>query len=295
MIALAHISDIHLAPLPPVRPLDLMNKRITGYVNWRLKRKDQHGSGSLASLVDHLKATAPDFIAVAGDLVNLALDEEFANSARWLENLGPPQSVCVVPGNHDAYVPGALEKARLAWGGYMQGETLDAEPFPYVRRIGDVAVVGCSSAIATPPFIAAGRFDEPQAARLASQLKDLGEAGYFRVVMIHHPPFTEGVPLHKRMFGARLFREILGTHGADMVLHGHTHASTIHAIPGPDGEIPVIGVAAAGARPGPGSDPGRYNLFLIERMRNRWSCTMREWGYQRLGDEIVMRLQTRIC
>ena len=38
MITLAHISDIHLAPLPPVRWRELLNKRITGYLNWRLTR-----------------------------------------------------------------------------------------------------------------------------------------------------------------------------------------------------------------------------------------------------------------
>ncbi|MNY71738.1 hypothetical protein D3C86_2101480 [compost metagenome] len=61
--------------------------------------------------------------------------------------------------------------------------------------------------------------------------------------------------------------------------------------------MPVVGVAAASAAQGGTlDDPARYNLFRIERSGDRgWSCTMREYGFQRLGSDIVMRLQMRIC
>lgn len=294
MIRLAHLSDIHLTPLPEVSLLDLANKRITGYLNWRVKRKNALRSDTLSTLTAHLLGQHPDFIAVAGDLVNLALDAEFDNAARWLEALGPPEKVCVVPGNHDAYVPGALDVATRAWGPYMRGETLDDAPFPYVRRFGDVAIVGCSSAIATLPFIAAGRIGTDQADRLARILKHLDDAGYFRVVMIHHPPVSDDVEIHKRLLGASLFRDAIVASGAELILHGHTHRATIHSVPGPGADVPVIGVAAAGAEPGSGSDPARYNLFDIERSGNGWSCTMNEWGFQRIGEKIVLRLKMRI-
>ena len=60
--------------------------------------------------------------------------------------------------------------------------------------------------------------------------------------------------------------------------------------------MPVIGVAAAAhaQRTDDGHDPARYNLFKIERANAGWSCTMREFGFQRLGTEIVMRMQMRI-
>ena len=56
--------------------------------------------------------------------------------------------------------------------------------------------------------------------------------------------------------------------------------------------MPVVGVAAAGAAQGEdgGDDPARYNLFQIERLGTAWSCTMREFGFQRLGTDIVLRL-----
>jgi 3',5'-cyclic AMP phosphodiesterase CpdA len=296
MITLAHLSDIHLAPLPAVQPLDLVNKRITGYLNWRLKRHASLEGVGLAALVAHLHEQAPDFTCVTGDLVNLGLDEEIAIASGWLKGIGPADRVCVSPGNHDAYLPGTLTRACAAWRDYVSGETIDENPFPFVRRVGPVAIVACSSAVATPPFFAAGRFDAGQASRLARVLRLLGEGGYFRVVMIHHPPDAEQENRRTGLWGANLFRRVIAEVGAEMILHGHTHRSTIHAIAGPRTDVPVIGVAAAGSAQSdrPSDDPARYNLFRIERMGDSWTCNMGEFGFQRLGGEITLRLQVRI-
>ena len=42
MFTLAHLSDPHLAPLPKPRLSELLNKRITGYINWRRRRRFIH-------------------------------------------------------------------------------------------------------------------------------------------------------------------------------------------------------------------------------------------------------------
>ena len=295
MITLAHISDIHLSPMPPIALRDLVGKRLTGYLNWKLRRNEELNSETLASLVAHLQGQNADFTAVTGDLVNLALDFEMDRAAKWLQALGGADKVAVCPGNHDAYVAGALESAQRAWGNYMHGETLDGHVFPFVRRIGELAVVSCSSAVPTRPFLAIGRFDEAQAERLSRILKVMGEADYFRVVMIHHPPNPELQHPSFGLKGNKLFRQVIAENGAELILHGHTHRSSIHSIPGDKHEVPVVGVAAASAAQGGTlDDPARYNLFRIERSGEGWSCTMREYGYQRLGTDIVMRLQMRI-
>jgi len=295
MNMIAHISDIHLAPLPKVRLRDLAGKRITGYLNWKLKRGGAMSSEAARHLVEHLAAQRPDMTAITGDLVNLALPAETEAVKLWLENLGPPERVCLVPGNHDAYVPGAIDAMRKIYGPYATGQTLDQNPYPFVRRVGQVAIIGCSSALATPPFIAAGYFDRPQAARLARCLQILGKAGFYRTVLIHHPPNVEFKrPWRNGLFGAKLFRKVIAENGAEMVLHGHTHASSVHLLRGPDKKVPVIGVAAASTAPGSARPPARYNLFQIEKLSNGWSCTMREFGYQRIGENIVQRLQLRV-
>ncbi|MGV8956105.1 MAG: metallophosphoesterase family protein [Cypionkella sp.] len=296
MITLAHISDIHLSPMPEVAFRDLLGKRFTGYLNWKMRRNEELNSETLASLIAHMQGQGADFTAVTGDLVNLALKFEIERAGRWLNALGPSDRVAVCPGNHDAYVPGALEAAQDIWGDYMRGETLDdSAVFPFVRRVGEMAVISCSSAVPTRPFLAIGRFDEQQAGRLARILTALGDAGMFRVVLIHHPPNPELQHPSFGLKGHKLFRKVIADHGAELILHGHTHRSSIHSIPGLGREVPVVGVAAASAAQGGTlDDPARYNLFRIERAGTGWSCTMREFGYQRLGTEIVMRMQMRI-
>lgn len=296
MITLAHLSDVHLAPLPPLRVRDLLNKRITGYINWKIKREHTLAGESLMKLVRHLRGQNPDFTAVTGDLMNLALDAEINTAHNWLETLGLPEQVCVSPGNHDAYIKGQLDKALVRWGDYMAGETVGPEAFPFVRRVGEVAIISCSSAIPTAPWLAAGRMDAAQAARLKRCLQLLGEGGYFRVVMIHHPPNQELFKPRLGLWGAKLFRDAVAEAGAELVLHGHTHRSSIYAIPGPKGDVPVVGVAAAGAAQADtgGHDPARYNLFNIQRLGTGWQCTMREFGFQRLSTDIVLRLSMRI-
>ena len=56
MTTLAHISDIHLSPMPDIGWRDLLGKRITGYLNWKLKRHGELNSETLSSLVAHMQA-----------------------------------------------------------------------------------------------------------------------------------------------------------------------------------------------------------------------------------------------
>ena len=296
MITLAHISDVHLAPLPPVKWTELTNKRLTGYLNWRFRRQSTLAGDGLQNLVHHMREQNPDFTAVTGDLVNLGVEAEANTAYNWLQTVGQPDSVCVSPGNHDAYLKETLGYNAARWGEYMRGETLDTAQFPFVRRVGDLAIISCSSAVPSAPFFAIGRFEQDQADRLGRILKLMGEAGYFRVVLIHHPPNLEARHARLGLRGAKLFREQIAKHGAELILHGHTHKSTIYAVPGLTGDVPVVGVAAAGAAQSEdgGEDPARYNLFKIERLGTAWSCTMREFGFQRLSPDIVLRLSLRI-
>src|SRR5258708_11418569 len=101
---LAHLSDPHLAPLPVARMRDLAGKRAFGYLNWTRNRHKFHRRDVLDALVSDMQAQAPDHIAITGDLVNLALEAEFAPSRAWLLSLCPPDPVTVIPANHHPYV-----------------------------------------------------------------------------------------------------------------------------------------------------------------------------------------------
>ena len=282
MFRLAHISDIHLGPLPDVSYRDLASKRVVGYVNWQRNRRRHMHDVVIDTLVADIQANAPDHLAVTGDLVNLALDGEIEMARLWLETLGPPHDVSVVPGNHDAYVPGAFDKICRSWAAWMAGDGANApvgrHSFPYLRVRGNVALIGVSTARATAPFMANGFFEDGQATRMARILEETGRRGLFRVVMIHHPPVRGAVPQHKRLFGIGRFHKTVGTHGAELVLHGHSHLPSLYSIGSGKAKIPVVGVAAAGQAPGGKHPPSQYNLIEIEGEPERWQVRLTRRG-----------------
>lgn len=288
MFTLAHLSDPHLGPLPSPSLRELVSKRAIGYLNWQRNRASKFTTAHLDGLIADLKAQSPDHIALTGDLVNIAIEAELDPARRWLDALGSATDVSVVPGNHDAYVPGALRKASEAWGPYMRGDADHlAGRYPYVRRRGDIALVGVSSARASGPFMATGHVSTGQAELLCQQLKLLGQEGHFRVVMIHHPPVRGAADWHKRLVAGSRVRAAIHEGGAELVLHGHTHVDSLYWLKGRYGSVPVIGVPAASNAPGGSKPGGRYNLFDIEREGNGWNVRWRERGYIHPGEGVV--------
>ncbi|MCO5063770.1 MAG: metallophosphoesterase [Rhizobiaceae bacterium] len=282
MFRLAHISDVHLGPLPDISYRELASKRMVGYVNWRRNRRHSMHDGIVASIVADIKAHEPDHLAVTGDLVNLALDAELEIARLWLETLGRPHDVSVVPGNHDAYVPGAFGKCCRAWQMWMTGDDQVAPPgretFPYLRVRDNVALIGLTSARASAPFMASGYFKSGQARRLRAVLDETAKAGLFRIVMIHHPPVRAAVAQHKRLLGIGQFQRVARAHGAELVIHGHSHLPSLFHIEGPSGPIPVVGVAAAGQAPGGSKPAAQWNLFEIGGRPGHWSLKLTRRG-----------------
>lgn len=282
MFRLAHLSDIHLGPLPGVTYRQLASKRITGYINWQRNRRRNLHEGVTERLLSDMASFEPDHVAITGDLVNLALDAELEMAQLWLESLGPSHGVSVVPGNHDAYVPGALARACRTWGKWMRADMAPAittrHGFPYLQRRGPLAVIGVSSAVATAPFMASGSFSSEQARGLAELLEKAGAENLFRVIMIHHPPVRGATATHKRLYGIRRFQKVLRKAGAELVIHGHTHLATTHWIAGNDGRVPVVGVAAAGQGPGSSKPAAQYNLFDIDGKPGAWRLTLQRRG-----------------
>ncbi len=282
MFRLAHISDVHLGPLPGLTYRELASKRVVGYVNWQRNRRRHMHDAVIDTIVTDLKASAPDHLAVTGDLVNLALDGEIEMARHWLETLGSPHDVSVVPGNHDAYVPGAFDKSCRSWAAWMTGDDVntpvDRHSFPYLRVRDNIALIGVSTARATAPFMANGFFREGQAQRLGRMLDATSERGLFRVIMIHHPPVRGAVSQYKRLFGIALFQKIVRRHGAELILHGHSHDPSLFFIGGRGTKIPAVGVAAAGQGPGDRHPAAQYNLIDIDGDKGNWQVRLTRRG-----------------
>jgi 3',5'-cyclic AMP phosphodiesterase CpdA len=288
---LAHLSDIHLAPLPVPRRRDLLGKRITGFVNWRRSRRFVHDRPTLDALVADLKRQQADHVAVTGDIANLALAEEFTLGRTWLEALGSAQDVTVVPGNHDVYVPAGARYAAREWGAFMRGD--GGETFPFVRKRGPVALIGLNSGVPTAPFRATGRLGHEQLARLPFLLDRSKEDGLFRVVLVHHPPVSRA-GRSKRLVDAPALLAVLQQHGAELLLHGHDHLHMINWLPGPGGaRVPAVGVHSASAAAITHPDSAAYHLFAIGGAPDAWTCELVSRGIGPDGS-VRERLRTRL-
>lgn len=273
MLTLAHLSDPHLAPLPEPRWSELIGKRVTGYINWQRKRRFIHDSSVLSAIVSDLKTRTADHIAVTGDLANIGLPAEFFRGRDWLERLGSAHDVTLVPGNHDIYVSEAAALAVRQWGAYMSDDEGQGG-FPFVRRRGNIALIGLSTGVPTAPFLATGWLGTKQLAELSAVLNGLKEEDVFRVILIHHPPVSDA-GRHKRLLDAPILKRVIAAHGADLLLHGHDHLHMINWLHGPNGtRVPAVGVPSASGMPGRSKDAAGYNLYRIEGARGAWSCTM---------------------
>ena len=82
MFTLAHLSDPHVGPLPRPWPQELAGKRATGFLTWTFRRKTVHSEDVLRTLAADLQDTAPDHIAVTGDIINIALPGEYRRTDR---------------------------------------------------------------------------------------------------------------------------------------------------------------------------------------------------------------------
>jgi 3',5'-cyclic AMP phosphodiesterase CpdA len=274
---LAHLSDPHLAPLPQPRWSELMSKRVTGYINWRRNRRFVHDAAVLAKIVADLTAQKPDHIACTGDLANIALPDEFVRGRDWLEALGSPRAVSLVPGNHDAYVREGLGFAGRQWGAYMSGDDGKAG-FPYLRRRSPLALIGVSSAVPTAWGLATGWVGATQLTALSELLHALKREPLFRVVLIHHPPVSEA-KRHKLLLDRDLFKRVIAEHGAELVLHGHDHLHMLNWLDGPHGtRVPAVGVPSASAAPGKARNAAAYNLYAIDGAPGGWRCAMMSRG-----------------
>ena len=283
MFTLAHLSDPHLAPLPEPHWTELIGKRITGYINWRCKRRFVHDPATLAAIVADVKAQATDHIAVTGDIANIGLAAEYLSGRDWLENLGPTRDVTFVPGNHDIYVRESAVFASRQWGAYMSDDD-GTGGFPFVRRRGNVAMIGLSTGVPTAPFLATGWLGATQFAALAIALNKLRAEDLFRVVLLHHPPVTEAAQQY-RLMDAKVFLRVIGMHGADLVLHGHDHLHMINWLDGPDGtRVPAVGVPSASALHAGGKDVAAYNLYRIGGTRGAWQCELISRGLTPSGE-----------
>jgi 3',5'-cyclic AMP phosphodiesterase CpdA len=109
-----------------------------------------------------------------------------------------------------------------------------------------------------------------------------------RVILIHHPPLPDQASPRRGLTNATRLASVLERHGAELILHGHTHLNMLTTRSWHAGEIPVVGVASASVARRHKHEPlGRYNLLRIDRYRGRTRIELVGRGLQEAGGPVV--------
>jgi 3',5'-cyclic AMP phosphodiesterase CpdA len=277
----AHFSDLHLLSLEGVPPRRFLNKRLSGWINLRLKRARAHHASTVRAVAREIARVGVDHVVVTGDLTNLALEPEFELALDVLErDLGlDPSRVTVVPGNHDLYTRGAHRVRRFEayFSRWLESDLPDlagGEAFPVVKLRRHVAFVALCSAVPRPPLVAAGEVGAAQLAALERVLAHPEVARRTVVLALHHPPTHHASRVNTHLHGLRdapaLLANLRGL-STGLVLHGHLHRRMQRVLPTPSGSILQVGATSASLHHDAPDRMAGFNLYDIPEPAGRTS------------------------
>ena len=273
---LIHLTDPHLSSLEGISFKDISGKRWSGYLSWRRKRRHQHRMEMLARITAAVQAEQPDLIVVTGDLAHIGLETEVRQIRAWLAELGPPEQVLVIPGNHDIYHRSSWHSVNEYWGAYLHLQSGKTEPhladnrdsYPASFSMGDISVVSLSSALPTRVFSATGSLGEGQTERLNHMLSEQCLSKKFCCLLVHHPPLPGMIDARKALSDAASLEAVLQKHPVNLVLHGHNHRNSKAAI----GTTRIFSTNSASSVIE--NRPACYRVFTVERAADGWSVDM---------------------
>ena len=199
-------------------------------------------------LMDRVAEFGPDLVLLTGDTTDNGFGYSLVlhHLQRWIER----RHLFVIPGNHDTYdmLPRIGRRARAEAKQELYSEfalKVGMEPNQagaYVRRLGDIAVVGLNSCrMPRTPLSASGAVSREQ----LSWLEELGHDVAFqearcRIGMVHHHllrmPFAVGRrspwEVGMRLRNATEVIQACSDVGIDFLFNGHRHHGYAVQLPG---------------------------------------------------------------
>lgn len=268
---IAHLSDLHLLSLEGAVPFRLFNKRLTGYLNLRLRRHAVHKPHPVRAAAAEIRRLEIDHVVITGDVSNLALEQEFQLVRRFLDHdLGlPPERVSVVPGNHDAYTQGAHRADRFGtyFEPYLRSDIDAGARYPFVHLRGPAAIIGLSTAWPRPPFVASGHIGAAQLKALERVLAHPEVRRRTPVVLQHHPwhnPSSKAKTLLEGLVDAAEEGHLLRDLRHGLLLHGHSHRRVHRRLPTGRGHLDAVGATSASLLHDSDERMAGFNVYEIE-------------------------------
>jgi 3',5'-cyclic AMP phosphodiesterase CpdA len=136
--------------------------------------------------------------------------------------------------------------------------------FPVVKLRGEVAIVGLSSAVPRPPFIAAGELGRAQTLALARILEHPEVAKRTLVLALHHPVVDDWSSLKRHIEGLRDAPDLLRLVrpiGKGLILHGHLHRRIQRSIG--TGTMKQVGATSASLQHEASDRMAGFNVYAL--------------------------------
>ena len=223
---------------------------------------------SIEALTRLVAETQPELVIASGDLTHRGRRDQHEQASAFLRSLELP--LLVIPGNHD--IPYTFPKRFTS--PWLEFERLWQTTEP-VHRSDGLVVVGLNSV--RPWRHQSGRLRDEQVQRAAKHLA-AADDGTYRIVALHH--HLLGAPWRSRKKPVAQRNRVLAglvDAGADLVLAGHIHQSTVaerreFELSSPGGEHAVVVSIAPGfgqPRPHRRGEARGLHVYEIERAELR--------------------------
>jgi 3',5'-cyclic AMP phosphodiesterase CpdA len=189
MRTLIHLSDLHFGRVDPA---------------------------IVPALLDFIRATKPDLVAISGDLTQRARTAEFMEARRFVDAI--PFQKIVIPGNHDVPLHNIFARLFRMLDKFRRYISEDLEPF-YADD--EIAVAGVNTTRALTGKN--GRINRRQLQHLRARFATV-PASHVKIVVTHHPfDLPPGVEGDRVILRAKLAMKILAQIPVDLLLAGHFH------------------------------------------------------------------------
>jgi 3',5'-cyclic AMP phosphodiesterase CpdA len=170
----------------------------------------------VTSLLEFIRTTSPDLVAISGDLTQRACTSEFQLARRFLDAIPFPQ--VVVPGNHDVPLYNLFSRFLRKLNRYQRFIGADLEPFYCDSEIA-VSGVNTVRALAWKN----GRINRQQLKKLRARFSNVPAANV-KIVVTHHPlDIPEGMSGDHVVGRGQLAIQTLSECRVDLLLAGHFH------------------------------------------------------------------------